>query len=354
MIYLNYYSKLRNTLDGNLDRMIATEKNKIVTKVITCSDWSNIRRTNLLLIKDALQINVETWMRTHTQPMTDYYTEFRIPKQSGGYRTIKAPDEQLKKLQQQVLAFLIQDCKLLCHNAVHSYVKYRNCKTAMEVHQKHGARWFLKLDIKDFFDGCQKELVLEMLTQIHPLCTMSSRSLKTIFDVCFLYDALPQGAPTSPMLSNLYLQQFDVLLTQALQGYTYTRYADDILISKTTQFNYTEITQLVDSLLPQGLMIKREKIRYGSCNGTNWNLGLMYNKDREITVGYRNKHRVKNQIHNLFNEPYNTYNVYSEEWVGWFNRLCKLKGTLAYYKFIEPEYFDNLIQRYKAKGYTLL
>jgi hypothetical protein len=76
----------------------------------------------------------------------------------------------------------------------------------------------------------------------------------------------------------------------------------------------------------------------------------MYNKDREITVGYRNKHLIKNKIHNLFTHipPEQT-----PEFVVWFQSLCELKGTLAYYKFIEPEYFTNLIERYKAKGYDL-
>ena len=69
------------------------------------------------------------------------------------------------------------------------------------------------------------------------------------------------------------------MLTKELRGYTYTRYADDILISKTIEFDWQEVVRQVQIILPPGLNIKSNKTRYGSSNGSNWNLGLMYNKD---------------------------------------------------------------------------
>lgn len=352
-MYVNYYSRMRNTISGDYDTMVARERNKIVTKIVERSNWNGLDRqlfdskANLIIRK------VSTWIRQNDlqhRDISEFYREFRIPKHSGGYRTLNAPVDSLKILQKEILAFLLDDCKILCHNAVHSYVRHRNCKTAIETHQKSGAHWFLKLDIKDFFDNCMYNPVIQALKNIHPLSLLNEQQLRSIFCVCFLGGKLPQGAPTSPMLSNLYLQNFDYLLTLQLRHYTYTRYADDLLISKTDSFSYQEIVSTVNALLPQGLIIKRDKLRYGSCNGSNWNLGLMYNKDREITVGYRNKHAVKNKIHNLFTDipPEGT-----PERVEWGNRLCELKGVLGYYAFIEPEYFNNLITKYRNRGYNL-
>lgn len=348
-MYVSYYSKIRNTLTGNVEDIIAPELNKIVTKVVDCSNWDVNKRHALFLQRRKLQTEVRAWQEAHPGELSQYYQEFHIPKRSGGYRVLHAPEESLKQLQRKILTFLIKDCKLLCHNAVHSFVRNRNCKTAMEVHRNAGARWFLKLDIKDFFDSCEENLVMTALRNIHPLGTVLVHA-RSMFSVCFLNGKLPQGAPTSPLLSNLYLTNFDYILTEDLKGYTYTRYADDLLISKSSAFQFSDVIAKVQLWLPHRLTIKRDKIRYGSCNGSNWNLGLMYNKDLEITVGYRNKHLVKNKIHNLFtNKP----QEHTPEWVEWCQSLVELRGLIGYYTFIEPEYFNNLVARYRDKGYTI-
>lgn len=344
---------MRNTLSGNYEDMVAREQDKIVTKVVQRSNWNGLKRNAFQCKVDDIRREVAQWLVRHPQEATNFslaYKTFRIPKHSGGYRILHAPNDDLKILQRKINRFLMDDCKILCHNAVHSYVKHRNCKTALEVHQKSGAHWFLKLDIKDFFDNCGYEAVIDALHEVHPLSLLTNVELRSIFCICFLDGRLPQGAPTSPILSNLFLQYFDYLLTKELRHYTYTRYADDILISKTTSFHYQDVVSTVNAMLPAGLIIKQNKLRYGSCNGSNWNLGLMFNKDQEITVGYRNKHTVKNKIHNLFTNipPEGT-----PERVEWGNRLCELKGVLGYYAFIEPEYFNNLIAKYQSKGYNL-
>lgn len=343
---------MRNTISGDYDTMVAREKNKIVTKTVPMSNWTHVEQMRFHAAASALIRTINKWVQQHPDctDMHNYYTTFHIPKRSGGYRTIQAPNEELKDIQKKILNFLIEDCKILCHNSVHSYVKHRNCKTAMEAHQQSGARWFLKLDIKDFFDNCLYEPVLHSLINIHPLSLITEGRLRNIFMLCFLEGKLPQGAPTSPLLSNLYLLSADYMIDKQLKGFTYTRYADDILISKTTPFQYTNVVSTVTTFLPVNLTLKREKIRYGSCNGHNWNLGLMYNKDREITVGYRNKHRVKNMIHNLYT---NIPEEGTPRFVVWLRSVWELKGILAYYQFIEPEYFTALIERYKAKGYDL-
>ena len=63
--------------------------------------------------------------------------------------------------------------------------------------------------------------------------------------------------------------------------YVYTRYADDILISSKSNFNWQELVNTLKGVLQPQFTIKDEKTRYGSTAGRNWNLGLMVNKDNQ-------------------------------------------------------------------------
>lgn len=350
-MYVSYYSRIRNVIGGDVDALIEQERNKIVTKEIDTSNW-HIKKCAKLFEKVGILYTIILNSSIYPINSEQHYREFRIPKASGGFRIIHAPDEQLKYHQNLIKNFLERDCRILSHNAVHSYVKNRNCKTALETHRKNGARWFLKIDIKDFFDNCKKEAVIQQLYNIHPLNHARAHSFEMALDICFLNNSLPQGAPTSPILSNLYLMDFDYKLTNALPTFTYTRYADDILISSKTHFDYRQVVQIVEDLLESlGLQIKHRKTRYGNYNGSNWNLGLMYNSNADITVGYKNKKLIKNKIHNLFtNEPEDKT---SNEYCVWLDDVCSLRGVLGYYKHIEPEYFSRLIEKYKKKGYAL-
>ena len=350
MMFINYYSRIRNTLHGDYDEMMAKDKGRIVTKEVEASNWSINAKFNYRNRANKLARKIAEFNNRYDNNYVTLYQEFRIPKRTGGYRILHAPYEPLKSLQREVLSFLTKDSSLLPHNAVHSFIKHRNCKTAMEAHQASGARWFLKLDIKDFFDSCTLDYALAVCRALHPLSLLYKDILKQLLSVCFFRNKLPQGAPTSPIISNIYLQFFDHVLTKELRGYTYTRYADDLLISKSTEFDWQDVVRQVQIILPPGLNIKSNKTRYGSSNGSNWNLGLMYNKDLDITVGYRKKHLLKNKIHNLFN---NKPEENTPEFLSWLELLYSLRGLLSYYKFIEPEYFTRLEEKYKALGYDL-
>lgn len=348
MMFVNYYSKIRNNLSGDMST-INNDAGKIITKVIRQSQWTASRTNELVRKAQHLLNSIDVFMQANPDLHVMYKT-FHIPKHSGGFRLLHAPLDPLKALQNKVLKFLTKECKLLPHNAAHSFVKHRNCKTAIETHKVTGAKWFLKLDIEDFFGSCNPTYMHLVCKAIHPLGLLTQNTIAKLLSICFLDDKLPQGAPTSPMLSNLYMQFFDNFITKTLHGYTYTRYADDILISKTTKFDYITIAKLVQINLPNGLNLKTNKTRYSNSNGSNWNLGLMYNKDLNITVGYKNKHLIKNRIHNLFR---NVPEEHTEEHTLWLEELYSLRGLIHYYKYIEPEYFNKLINKYKELGYNI-
>ena len=84
----------------------------------------------------------------------------------------------------------------------------------------------------------------------------------------------------------------------------------------------------------QNLTISDKKTRYGNYSGRNWNLGIMYNKDGNLTVGYKKKKLFKNILHNMEKQD----EIKSEDYM-------KIQGQLAYAAYIEPEYFEPFIQR---------
>lgn len=337
MYYLTYLSKNRRGINVDTEKESKYNKGRFSIK-----EFNNIEQYHIPVHNNSPLV-LPTLRPSITE---ESYMEFTIPKKSGGTRVLHAPCEELKSLQKDILKQL-NNRNILPHNAVHSFTSHRNCKTALEAHQQKHSRWFLKIDIKDYFTSITYDAMLEELTK--NLRTRNT-GLTDWLPYCFYKGVLPQGAPTSPILSNLYLLEFDHRLTQELKkldkGFVYTRYADDILISNRKSFRFVDVVSLVSGLLAEyGCKVKTNKTRYGSFNGANWNLGIMYNNQFDLTVGHRNKHLLKNRVHNLFTKQWKEQDYRTEKFY--------LQGLLAYYLFIEPEYFKPLVERWKAKGYIL-
>lgn len=349
-MFVNYYKKIRNGIDIDVAKEIEDARNKICTANLEVWDSSKVS-CNISAFYNHVTPTMDSFTRKLFRSMfviEDMYYEFKIPKASGGLRTITAPKEELKIVQATITKHLVKDCKLIFHNSVHSYTKKRNCLTALQAHQKRNAKYFLKLDIKDFFPSCTSAVVWEACNNLMNTVHLDkvSTSLIDIDEFIFYKGALPQGSPLSPILSNVVLQEFDYHFNQycASKGMCYTRYADDLLISKDCRFDWQEVAQQAELLLPEGMVLKHHKTRYGSCSGKNWNLGLMYNKDKQITVGHKQKHYIQCAYHNLYRDMPEDFNC----------QLRSLVGLFQYYKYIEPEYFTALEQKLNAKGYVTI
>lgn len=260
------------------------------------------------------------------------YEYFRVPKHSGGFREIYAPNEELKQLQRTVLHIMRDKKHILEHNAAHGFVKGRNCKTALQVHKSNESNWFMKLDFHNFFPSWDVNTMTEALTHIQNLSAIPIHTaLKPIVELSCMDGNLVQGSPLSPYLTNLAMIPFDYETSEFCiqHGIVYTRYADDMLFSSKERQGLEEyVIDWVNELIKQmelPITLNESKTRLGSCAGRNWNLGIMYNRDHQLTVGYRNKHLMKVIIHKKDE-------LSLEELLRW-------RGVLAYYKSIEPEYF---------------
>ena len=153
------------------------------------------------------------------------YRQFEIAKGRGKTRIINAPDQRLKYLQRQIAPLLDQLYRV--RNPVHGFVAGKSVKTNAQAHLR--ARFVLNIDLKDFFPSITEKRIIGVLQSLG----ISSRVASIIAKLCCHNAHLPQGAPTSPVLSNMICFRLDKKLLAFAKGARciYTRYADDITFS---------------------------------------------------------------------------------------------------------------------------
>lgn len=292
------------------------------------------------------------------QNLDGMYDIFHIPKRSGGLRTISAPKPELMALQKDILNWMAFTVKLLPHDCAFAYVQHRSVKDVLIRHQRNGSRWFLKLDIKDFFPSMNPDFVLSQLMRNGAVSgpfepgraswTRRRDQWKSILEPCFLNNGLPQGAPTSPLLSNIVMVPIDFTLAGQLWNFNkhhfiYTRYADDILISCKEKFNPQEVVTLVEKTLEDTpLRLNLKKTRFGSSAGANWNLGMMYNAKGDITLGHKRKARFRSMLHNFMMDFKN-----NQPWS--IEDTRKLDGEQAWFRTVEPDWTKRILRTYETE-----
>ena len=153
------------------------------------------------------------------------YSETTIPKRRGGTRTLLVPERRLKFLQWRTHLLLTQ---LYSPRApVHGFVAHRGAITNANAHQSRP--YLLNIDLRNYFGTITRRRVLGMLQSMG----LDEAVALAVCSICMTRNQLPQGAPTSPMLSNLIAYSLDRDLMKFAKDYRfrYTRYADDISLS---------------------------------------------------------------------------------------------------------------------------
>ncbi|AYO80234.1 reverse transcriptase domain-containing protein [Sphingobium yanoikuyae] len=153
------------------------------------------------------------------------YHNFDIKKRSGKSRVINAPDYRLKMLQRKIADLLTPLYRR--RNPVHGFVIGRSVKTNAQSHL--GSKFIVNLDLKDFFPSISYGRVTGVLRSLG----MKREIAEAIATICCLNGTLPQGAPSSPILSNMVCFRMDRRLREFAKDARciYTRYADDLSFS---------------------------------------------------------------------------------------------------------------------------
>lgn len=195
------------------------------------------------------------------------YKEFRIPKKDG-MRTINYLEKSspLCEIQQQLLLNYLCKQKLpVCVKGFRSGESYR---TFLSEHI--GAEFFLRIDIASFFPSINESLIINEFSNLL-VCESDDEKAKILDLLCeivTLDGKLPQGACTSPAVSNIVMARVDQRITKYCQVFNirYTRYADDLLFSS-RDFNFAEkkwfIKKIKYILASQQLRLNYSKIKLG-------------------------------------------------------------------------------------------
>ncbi len=197
-------------------------------------------------VAGALKVTIPRlrWLAYHSEATEIlHYVRFTVPKKSGGVRELCAPHEDMATAQEWILRNILD--KVPVHDAAHGFVQGRSTVTNATPHVAAGV--VVNSDLTDFFPTITVQRVIGVFRQLgySPaasttlalLCTEAPRRKvtyagKPLF-VASGPRALPQGACTSPALSNLVARRMDSRLTGIATklGFRYTRYADDLTFS---------------------------------------------------------------------------------------------------------------------------
>lgn len=231
------------------------------------------------------------------------------------------------------------------------------------VHRHIENKYFLKLDISNFFNSISKRnmnKILKMIfsddgeymyysnlkgnTHLYTSKVIENwDGIETVLNACFVNGRLPLGLVTSPILSNIYLDFFDRRLAKKFPNVTYTRYSDDILISSVEKFNINNIISFIDEEMKLlGLNINRHKTKKLKLINEGDHvkfLGLNIVKGEKknyITVGKKYSTELCREVANYLKDN----SLYEKN---------KLIGKIEYLKFINNEDYNYFMKLFKIK-----
>jgi RNA-directed DNA polymerase len=200
------------------------------------------------------------------------YNQFQIPKRSGGTRTILAPNDALKAIQRTILHKLLR--RLQAHSCATGFERGHSIVTNALPHV--GQEVVIKLDLKDFFTSIPAGRVQDFFGSIG----WDADTAKLLTRLCTHENSLPQGAPTSPRLSNLVNYRLDARIAALAtkRNAAYSRYADDITISGPAVTEEGRINSLINA-------VKVIAEIEGYVLHTDKKLGIYRQHDRQSVTG---------------------------------------------------------------------
>ena len=198
----------------------------------------------------------ERRLATLTEVPERFYRRYRIPKRHRGWREIQSPSKELKAVQAWILRNILD--KLSSSHYATAYVKGSKLLDNVSPHMNN--RYFLSVDVKDFFPSIRSSLVRELFEKIG----YSKQAANILCRLCTYFKNLPQGAVTSPALSNLICLRLDRRLAglASRRNIILTRYADDITFSTNNRNALSRMLPSVFRIIrDMGLEPNKEKTR---------------------------------------------------------------------------------------------
>lgn len=234
------------------------------------------------------------------------YKVFYIPKRSGGMREVAQPAREVKAIQRWLMARL--EPLLPLHEAATAYRSGASIKKNALRHV--GSDYILKMDFRNFFPSI---LIADIIRHLETCCGehYDPSAIKLIAYVCTWAPKrqgplrLCIGAPSSPMLSNSVMFDFDTRVTSFAEadGISYTRYADDLAFSSARSGSLNGYPHLVlktvEGLEYPRLRLNQEKTVFASRAGRRVVTGITLTADHQLSIGRTRKREIRAMYHRL-------------------------------------------------------
>ena len=257
----------------------------------------------------------------YVKGINNYYTSFTIDKKDGSQRLIEAPQKELKQVQVALGKILeVEQNKLwkeknIHQNISHAFIAKKGIISNASIHRNK--RFVLNLDLKDFFYSFHFGRIRGFFLKNREFAC-SEEVATVIAQLCCYNGRLPQGAPTSPIITNLIFQIVDWKIMALAKKYRvdYSRYADDLTFSTNMKtFNNDAekfIKELERIIMRSGFLINKKKTRLCFKDSRQEVTGLVVNQKISIKQEYYRNTRA------MLNSFYKT---------GTFT-ICGLTGTV--------------------------
>lgn len=231
-----------------------------------------------------------------------FYREFQIEKRNGKLRTIAAPNQQLKEIQRKIKDLLVD--AYFHKYCVHGFLPDKSILSNAKCHTKK--KYLLNIDLKDFFPTITSKRIYGMFLKYGVPKEVALCLTKLVSN----NDVLPQGAPTSPIISNMICGPMDnelVNFSKKHQLY-YTRYADDLSFSSNKQIqievfdykNHKVGEALREIIEKNGFTINEEKVIYANCFQHQEVTGLIVNQFPNVKRKYIRNIRLLLHVYGKF------------------------------------------------------
>ena len=258
-----------------------------------------------------------------------HYKTIKYRKKNGGTRTITAPDRTLVMIQRRILHFILDKM-----NPSSYATAYHSGSTLYDNAKPHvGKKYILKLDITDFFGSITFRQVLSSAFNSK---VYNKQIGYLLTEFCTLNDALPQGAPTSPAISNLVMKQFDENIGSWCKAHkvSYTRYCDDMTFSADEPlFNvYIKVRKMLREM---GFSLNEEKTRFVSSGRRQTVTGLTVNE--KVSVPREYKREIRQIMHYVEKYGFDEKVCSSMGCKSFYESASTLTGRIQYVLQIEPE-----------------
>ena len=280
--------------------------------------------------------------------VSGHYQEFWMRKRSRGYRMISAPDKDLQAIQSTIYSRILSSVTIV-HPAA---VGFRCGRSVVDNAAPHlGKRYVLKMDIHDFFGSIRSPRVRQTFKKIGYPENVS----KVLGALCCLHRHLPQGAPTSPALSNIVGYEMDRKLAAlaAEYGLTYTRYADDLTFSGDVFPKEQIIPQVKRIIRDEKFEPNHKKTHFMNQSSRKIITGVSVASGVKLTIPKSKKREIRKNVYFILTKGLAEH----QRRIGSHDPayLKRLIGMLCYWRAIEPDntYASDSIAALKRleKGY---